>query len=304
MNIFNEIIKSPCETAVALGYFDGIHLGHQQVIKNAVACKQQGLTPVVFTFQENPANLVTGKKVQNLMMNDQKFRFLSYMKVEYTYCVDFSDVMDMSAAEFVQEILVNTLKAKKVFCGFNYHFGSGAQGDAERLKELCEKYDIEVVTVAPVMYKDEPISSTRIRHSLKQGKIQDVSHMLGREFSYRLPVHKGNQLGRQMGTPTFNQPMPSDLILPKYGVYASAVNVGGRYACGVTNIGVKPTVGSDGPLSETWMPREHCGELYGKEIEVRLLDFIRSETKFVSVIELKAAILADGEQALKIFDGK
>lgn len=304
MNTFNEIIKSPCETAVALGYFDGLHLGHQQVIKSAVECKNQGLAPVVFTFTENPANTITGKKIPNIMMNEQKFRFLQYMKVDYTYCVDFYDVMDMTAEEFVSEVLVNTLKAKKVFCGFNYHFGSGGKGDCQTLKQLCQQYGVEVVTVSPVMYKDEAISSTRIRHALKQGKIREVTKMLGREYSFRLKVHKGNQLGRQMGTPTFNQPMPKNLILPKYGVYASAVNIDGKFACGVTNIGVKPTVGSDGPLSETWMPEECCGDLYGKEIDVRLLEFIRSEQKFNSVIELKAAILADGESALKIFYGK
>lgn len=305
MKEFNQIEQSTTETAVALGFFDGLHLGHQAVIKQAVKQKKNRLSPVVFTFSENPQKVLSRKKIPTLLQAEEKNRFLSQLGVDTIYKVPFESIMHLSAAEFVKQILVDKLCAKKVFCGFNYHFGSGAQGDADSLQELCEPYGIEVVAVAPVLFKDEPISSTRIRHGLKQGKIKDVTQMLGREFLFYLPVHKGNQLGRQLGTPTFNQPFPPDFILPRFGVYATAVDIGGEIVCGVTNIGIKPTIGKvEGPLAETWMPQQQCGDLYGKTLRVYLIDFIRGEKKFASLFELKAAILSDGEAAVKIFDDK
>lgn len=304
MKVYGQIEKSSCKTAVALGFFDGIHLGHRAVIESAVKCRSKGLSPVVFTFSQNPSSVITGKKIPELIQPELKCSILNRMMVETLYAADFKEVMNLSSREFVKNILADKLNAKKVFCGFNYHFGSGGQSDAESLREICSEYDIEAVTLPAVLFKEEPISSTRIRHALKQGKITDVTKMLGREFSFKIEVRKGNQLGRQLGTPTFNQPMPDGFILPRFGVYASSVDIGGDHVCGVTNIGIKPTVGSDGPLAETWMPKMQCGELYGKTIEVKLLDFIRGETKFNSIFELKAAILDDGEKALKIFNGK
>lgn len=301
MRVFKQTEASPNPTAVALGCFDGIHRGHMAVIKGAVDCRSRNLIPAVFTFDENPAALLSGKKIPKLITTQQKRVLLEQAGVEYLFTADFNDVKDMSPEEFVWKILKDKLNAKRVYCGFNYHFGVNAEGDCETLRMLCEKVDIEVIAVPPIMFKDEPISSTRIRHALKQGQIKDITTMLGREFSFKIKVEKGNQLGRRLGTPTFNQPMPSELILPRFGVYASAVTTENGVVCGVTNIGIKPTVGADAPLAETWMPDVHCGDLYGKIIEVKLIDFIRPETKFNSIIELKAAILSDGEAAMKIF---
>lgn len=304
MKEFNTIVKSNCQTAVALGFFDGLHLGHQAVINHAVRAKKENLKSTVFTFSENPSRIISGKKIPYLIQPEEKNKALNRLGVDLFYNIDFSQIMNLTAEEFVKGVLVEKLNAKRVFCGFNYHFGKGRNSNADSLRELCLPFGIEVTTISPVMFKDEPISSTRIRHALKQARINDVTKMLGRTFSFCLPVQKGNQLGRQMGTPTFNQPFPEEFIMPKYGVYASAVDIGGKLAFGVTNIGVKPTIGSDGPLAETWMPGEHCGELYGKKIRVYLLDFIRCEQKFNSVVELKAAILNDGETAGKIFTEK
>ncbi len=303
MTIYNEVEKLQKPTAVALGHFDGIHLGHQLVINNAVKCKKQGLAPVVLTFKQNPACVLSTKKIPYLMSNDYKNECIEALGVEYLFNLDFQSIMGLTAEQFVSEILHKKLNAKRVYCGFNYHFGSGGSANSETLRDLCSEYNIEVVALPPVLFNDEPISSTRIRHYLKQGRIADVTKMLGREFAYRLPVCKGNQLGRRMGTPTFNQPIPDNMILPRYGVYVTAVIMeDGTKVCGVTNIGIKPTVGSNAPLAETWMPKYSCGELYGKTLEFHILDFVRGETKFDSIFELKAAILADGEYAEKCFN--
>ncbi|MEE1055852.1 MAG: riboflavin biosynthesis protein RibF [Acutalibacteraceae bacterium] len=303
MIIYDKIEKLECHTAVALGHFDGLHTGHQLVIGNSVKCKKQGLSPAVLTFKQNPTCVLTGKKVPYLLDNPTKNSFIEKLGVEHLFNLDFESIMDISAEDFVTKILHNQLNAKRVYCGFNYHFGSGGDANSEVLRDLCSNYNIEVVALPPAMFNDEPISSTRIRHYMKQGRITDVTKMLGREYSYKLPVCKGKQLGRRMGTPTFNQPIPENLILPRFGVYATAVIMdNGTRVCGVTNIGIKPTVGSDAPLAETWLPHYNCGELYGKVIEFEILDFIRGEKKFNSIVELKASILSDGESAIKIFN--
>ena len=303
MKIYDNIEKLTMPTAVALGHFDGVHIGHQLVIGNAVKCKKQGLSPVVITFKQNPACVVSPKKIPYLMENSAKNEYISQLGVEHLFNLDFKSIMNVTAEEFVSEILHKQLNAKRVYCGFNYHFGSGGTANSEVLRDLCSDYGIEVVALPPAMCSDEPVSSTRIRHYLKQGRIADVTKMLGREYNYKLLVCKGNQLGRQLGTPTFNQPIPENLILPRYGAYVTAVNLDDNTkVCGVTNIGIKPTVGSEGPLAETWVPNIDCGDLYGKTLEIELLDFIRGETKFNSIFELKAAILADGEFAIKRFN--
>ncbi|MEE0857901.1 MAG: riboflavin biosynthesis protein RibF [Acutalibacteraceae bacterium] len=302
MNIYDNIEQLEMPTSVALGHFDGLHTGHQLVINNAVKCKRQGLSPVVFTFKQNPSCVLTPKKIPYLYDNSVKCEYIEKLGVEHLFNIDFTTVMNMSANDFVTEILHKKLNAKRVYCGFNYHFGSGGIANCETLRDLCSDLDIEVVALPPAMFNDEPISSTRIRHYIKQGRIADVTKMLGREYSYRLPVCKGNQLGRRMGTPTFNQPIPEHLILPRFGAYVTAVKIDDNTkVCGVTNIGIKPTVGTEAPLAETWMPKYNCGELYGKVIEIELLDFIRGENKFNSIFELKAAILSDGETATKLF---
>lgn len=302
MNIYENIIQLETPSAVALGHFDGLHRGHQLVINNAVGCRKNNLTPVVLTFSENPSCVITSKKIPYLMSSEDKIDFIEKLGVEYLFNLDFREFMNISAEDFVSEILHKKLNAKRVYCGFNYHFGKGGTASTDKLRELCFQYGIEVVALPPVMYNDEPISSTRIRHYLKQGRISDVTTILGREFSYKLPVSSGKRLGRKIGTPTFNQVIPEKMILPRFGVYVTAVQFEGSIVCGVTNIGIKPTVGSDAPLAETWMPDIECGELYGEAIEIRLLEFMRAEKKFGSILELKASILSDGASALKIFN--
>lgn len=304
MIVYNNIQPLECSTAVALGHFDGIHKGHRLVIGNAVKCRQRGLSPAVVTFSQNPVSVITGKKIPYLTDSSSKQRYMEELGVEHMFSLNFTKIMNMSAQDFVSQVLHKQLNAKRVYCGFNYHFGSGGTANSETLRDLCSEYDIEVVSLPPAMYNDEPISSTRIRHYLKQGRIADVTKMLGREYSYTLPVCKGKQIGRRLGTPTFNQPIPQELIMPRFGVYVSAVRLSkdSEPVCGVTNIGIKPTICTgEAPLAETWMPKIECGSLYGKTIEIQLLDFVRSEAKFGSLVELKAAILSDGETALKKF---
>lgn len=301
MEIYTELDHAAGPSSIALGFFDGVHIGHTAVISQAAAGKERGLSPVVFTFGQSPQAVLSGENPGRLMTDSMKERVLNRLGVQALYLADFSAIKNMSPQAFVKEILIEKLCAKEIFCGFNFHFGAGGAGDAHALEMIARGYGVPVKTVPPVLYGGVPVSSTRIRAALRQGDVQSAEKMLGRPFSFDFTVAHGNRLGRKMETPTFNQPFPEGFILPRFGVYATAVELDGAVRCGVTNIGVKPTVGSDRPLAETWLPDYDCGELYGRQAEVRLLRFLRPEQKFSGVEELQRAIRRDGKTAQEVF---
>lgn len=296
MKCYQDLQTPEGELAAALGSFDGLHLGHRQVIGNTLSVP--GLRPAVITFQQNPSVSLQKKPVPLLTTNEQKLALLKEMGVEVVYLLSFEQIRDMEPEDFV-EALYRVCRVRALSCGFNFRFGKNGRGDAGLLKELCREKGIELSVTPPVSVAGETVSSTRIRACLEQGDVQQAGQLLGRPFGYDFEVTHGRQLGRTWGTPTINQPFPAGYVLPRFGVYASLVEVEGQKYYGVTNIGVKPTVGSDCALSETWIP-EFSGDLYGKKVPVELLDFIRPERKFDSLEQLKNEILENGVLARKI----
>ena len=296
MKCYQDLQTPEGELAAALGSFDGLHLGHRQVIGNTLSVP--GLRPAVITFQQNPSVSLQKKPVPLLTTNEQKLALLEEMGVEVVYLLSFEQIRDMEPEDFV-EALYRVCRVRALSCGFNFRFGKNGRGDAGLLKELCREKGIGLSVTPPVSVAGETVSSTRIRACLEQGDVQQAGQLLGRPFGYDFEVTHGRQLGRTWGTPTINQPFPQGYVLPRFGVYASLVEVEGQKYYGVTNIGVKPTVGSDCALSETWIP-EFSGDLYGKKVPVELLDFIRPERKFDSLDQLKNEILENGVLARKI----
>lgn len=296
MKCYQDLQTPEGELAAALGSFDGLHLGHRQVIGNTLSAP--GLRPAVITFQQNPSVSLQKKPVPLLTTNEQKLELLEEMGVEVVYLLPFDRIRDMEPEDFV-EALYRVCRVRALSCGFNFRFGKNGRGDAGLLKELCREKGIELSVTPPVSVAGQTVSSTRIRACLEQGDVQQAGQLLGRPFGYDFEVTHGRQLGRTWGTPTINQPFPQGYVLPRFGVYASLVEVEGQKYYGVTNIGVKPTVGSDCALSETWIP-EFSGDLYGKKVPVELLDFIRPERKFDSLDQLKNEILENGVLARKI----
>ena len=297
MTIYQKLQESPAPTAVALGCFDGLHIGHQKVISGVL--NAEGLLPTVFTFESSSQEGICGKGAPQLMTSGRKLAILERMGVEQVYMPRFPEVRHMTAEEFVSHVLCDLLHAQKVCCGFNFHFGYGGKSGSDTLKQLCGRQGVTVEIVPEVRLCGKSVSSTAIRACLERGEVEEANAMLGRRFGFEFAVEHGRKLGRELGTPTINQPLPPGFIKPKFGVYASVVRIDGNDYCGVTNIGVKPTVGSDYVLSETWIP-DYEGDLYGRPIPVELLRFIRPEQKFSGIRELKQAILRDGETARKI----
>ena len=283
------------KTAAALGAFDGLHIGHRAVIAEAV---ESGLLPVVFTFRDNPAERLAGA-CQYLTTEEERLRVLESWGVAVVVMPTFGSVADWSAGRFL-EMLRDDLNVGMISCGEDFSFGKNAAGKVGMLAEFCEASGIALHIAQPVCYDGERVSATRIRAALQRGEAEAVAAMLGRPFGFAFEVVHGNRLGRTIGIPTINQAFPPGFILPRFGVYASAVYVDGKVLCGVTNVGVKPTVGADRALSETWIP-DFFGDLYGRTLRLELLGFIRDEQKFQSLTELRGVIEQNAVTAKAIF---
>lgn len=287
------------KTAVALGYFDGLHLGHIGVI--TAALNQHLLKPAVFTFNCD-TTLPKFHNPEDIISFENKCELMRRVGVEYLYAPDFAEVCGYPAEEFISEILVKKLNAGFACCGRNFRFGKGGSGTPEILKELGKRYGIEVEIVPDVCHNGELISSTHIRELIREGDIEQANTLLGYDLWYRLPVIHGNHIGKTLDFPTINQIIPETNIIPRYGAYKSFVDIDGRHYRGITNIGVKPTVterhDGSGAVMETHIIGFN-GDLYGQKISVSLVSFIRPEQKFSTLDELKKQLSLDREEALK-----
>ncbi len=290
-------------TAVGLGYFDGIHRGHQAVLNKALEkAKKENLVPVIMLFDIHPRKLISGKVPPMLTSEERKREILKDMGFTVVD-FNFKEAMDYSPNEFIDRILVERLNAKVVTCGYDYHYGKGGKGDAVSLHEELEKRGIESFSLSPILFGEEVISSTKIRQLIMTGEIEKANTMLGKYFTYDFVVKRGDGLGHTLGFPTINQFFPQDFIVPKYGVYASRVRVGSRYYPAVTNVGIRPTVNKDSMRSETCI-LGFSGDLYGQNVEVSLVKYIRGEIKFPNLDELKKQIAKDIITAKQIYNSE
>ena len=285
--------------AVALGNFDGLHKGHMTVLNNALSFKAEGLTPCALLFDIHPKNITKNAAPPMLLTAQHRDDLLKSMGIEVKR-ISFESIMGLSAEEFVTEILIKKLHAGAVCCGFNYHFGKGAKADSNTLEKLCQNYKLYCKVADSEEYKGAAVSSTRIRECILNGDIENANAMLGREFSYDFTVVSGDKRGRLIGSPTINQHFPDDFIVPKFGVYASAVIVDNKLYAGVTNVGRRPSFTCDDLRSETCI-LDFSGDLYGQNIKVMLIKYLRPEQIFDSLEALGNQISSDADRAAAIF---
>ena len=285
---------------MALGSFDGLHIGHMSVIGSAASFSSQGLLPVVLLFDEHPLKSLSGKCPPALISDRDRSEIISDCGCEERV-ISFREIKDMTCEEFFDEILLRELNCGALICGFNYRFGKNGAGDTKTLLALCEKHSVTLTVLPPVVSNGEIVSSTKIRNLIMDGKIETANELLGRRFSFCAVVNEGDKRGTRLGFPTINQYFPQDFIIPKYGVYSSRALVDGTYRPAVTNIGTRPTFGQSVPHSETWI-LDTVGSLYGREIRVELAYFLREEKKFSSAEELRERVLLDGETSKKLLE--
>lgn len=281
-------------TAAALGNFDGVHLAHRSVLEKAAAFDDS----VCVMFREHPSKVLFGKEPKLILSpedNVKKILNTGIKKIEY---LDFAEVMDYEPRRFFEEILIKKFGVSFISCGYNYTFGREGKGDVRELRELCREYGAELCALPEVEYKGEAVSSTRIRHEIERGNIEDANVMLGYKFFYHGEIVMGNQLGRQLGFATINQMFTSSAVKPLSGVYLSQVEFGDEIYSGITNIGDNPTVGENCFRSETHILNFER-DVYGKDATVSLEKFIRGEKKFSSLEELSRQVHKDIERAEK-----
>lgn len=291
-----ERIEPAC---AALGNFDGVHAGHRKLIEAAVAkAKEKGLASAVFTFSNHPKSLIPGAKpVKNIVYREEKEALIEGLGVDYYVNIPFTaEIMQMSPEAFVKTFLHDKLNAREIFCGFNYHFGFKGEGDTKLLRILGAKYDFHVNEMKAVSIDGDVVSSTLIRNMIMAGEMEECSKYLGRNYDIGGEVVVGNKLGRTIGFPTSNIMIDESMVTPPNGVYITYCIYNGVKYPSITNVGIKPTIGSFKKNMETHI-FNFDKELYGKKIKVEFIKKTRDEVKFRSIEELSAQIAKDCNEA-------
>ena len=288
------------QRVLALGNFDGLHRGHLAVLQTALDCANaQGLTPAVLLFDRHPKEVLTGVCPPLLMTEDEKRRRLRQLGFSLEI-VSFEALRDLSPQAFLETVR-SSLSPAALCCGNNYRFGKQAAGNVQTLQTLASACGIRVQIAPDVLFDGAPVSSTRIRLLLETGEVCAANAMLGRPFSYAFDVIGGDKRGRTLGFPTANQSFPPQFVQLRRGVYASKVCLKNVWYPAVTNIGVRPTIGTPDLRSETHI-LGFSGDLYGQTLEVHLLQFLRDETNFGTLEALKQGIAADVQAAKNVFE--
>ena len=294
MQIFNKIEHQNAPCCVAVGCFDGIHIGHQKIISDMCTyAKENNLVSTVFTFPKSPAVLLGRTPERAIMTQSDKMKTLESLGVEKCFSIDFLAIRNTSAEEYIENILLENLCAKAVFCGFNYRFGKQARGDSEFLHDICNNFDVETFISSPICYGDSVVSSSRIRTLIENGEISTANKLLGKPFSVEQTIVEGKHNGRTVGIPTVNQNLPPEFVTPRFGAYASFAVVDGTRFEAITNVGTRPTVGGVNKNIETHILGDFSGNLYGKTVRTELLYFMRDERKFDNLTELSEQIKRD-----------
>jgi len=290
-----ESVSSPF--SVALGNFDGVHLGHAELIKKCVEhAKSKHIASAVWTFSDNAGQLPNKPGVPYITSAAEKLKLIASLGVDFAILEDFEDVRGLSPEDFVRQRLVGQYGAVCAVCGYNFRFGKGGAGTGETLAQLMKPY--ECMIVPPFYCEDAPVSSSAVRRLIEDGDMMSARRLLGRPFFINSEVVHGKELGRTMGIPTINQFFEKGQIVPKHGIYACIVNICGIPYKGVTNVGVRPTVdGESGKVNCETHIIDFEGWLYGETVKVSFIDKLRDEQRFSDITVLRAQIKKDAEAA-------
>lgn len=300
MRVYHSLEEAALEkgpTAVAIGNFDGCHLGHQALIHEMQnVATTGGLVSTILTFYPHPVEVLNpGKTLECLSTASEKLQQLEDAGVELVLVAPFDrQLAQLSPEGFFQTYLVSGLNAKRVHVGYNFCFGRNRAGDTTRLKALCAQSGIALQIASPFKLDGDNVSSSRIRHAITRGSVEDAAKLLGRPYQITGEVVQGEGRGRKLGVPTANMHYPTGKVLPQTGVYVTQTSWQRQTYQSVTNVGVKPTFGKTGcPVVIETHLLDFKGQLYGEPIEVSFLCRLREERKFGSVEELKLAIEGD-----------
>jgi riboflavin kinase/FMN adenylyltransferase len=291
-------------TALTLGVFDGLHLGHQLIMKTVVERAQAtGAVPTVITFEPHPRALLHPESAPPLLQTfDQKIEALGVLGIEQTIVIHFDKAFaQIRAEDFLRTVIADRLHAKEVYLGCGFAFGHGREGNIELLRTVSQSLGFFADEVPELRLRGRRVSSSRIRELLRQGKVNIARRMLGRPYGVEGRVVRGAERGATLGFPTANL-HPQNRVIPRNGVYVTATLIDGQWRRSVTNIGTRPTFGSVNESSVETFVMDWSGDLYGDVVRVRFLHRLREEKKFSSIDELKSQIERDVARAHHYFE--
>jgi riboflavin kinase/FMN adenylyltransferase len=301
----NENIKfAGHTTAVGLGNFDGLHVGHMALVNTLISeARINCLESMIYTFTKHPENIIRKKLFTPLLTTvGKRIELLGETQLSYLYFDEFDEKYSrMKPEDFIRDILLERLGAGIVTAGFNYRFGYKGQGDTELLKDFGRKYNFRVIIIPPVIVNKELVSSTAIRAYVAKGDMESVFRLLGRHYSITGEVKNGRKIGRRIGFPTANLQPEDYLILPSNGVYITKTLYNGNFYSSLTNVGYNPTFGD---ISATSVETHILGfedDIYKSSIEVFFLKKLRDEKMFKNAAELSDQIASDINDAMEYF---
>lgn len=291
------------KTVIALGFFDGVHMGHAQLLRLCRhRARELGYSPAALTFDVHPSSLVTGQAPPLINTTQDRALMLRQLyKMEQVLILPFTpELMYMPWRDFLTEILIGRYHAAHLVCGHDFRFGNRGEGTAELLREAAGALGVGCDIVPAYHIGGTLVSSTHIRRLLADGMAQEAMRFLGHPHFLTGTVVPGKHLGRTLGIPTANVPIPEGVIVPKRGVYACRVWTGDQCWVAVTNVGVCPTVGGEQLTTESWL-LNYQGDLYGQQILIEFFKYLRSERKFDSLEALKEEIHRNAQQTERYF---
>ena len=295
MKIINDTLNFsiPEMSAITLGKFDGIHKGHQKLMKMILAKKEQGLKSVVFTFGQMPGTFFFGKG-RTILTRKERQLHLERMGIDYMIeCPFVPEVIQMEPEKFIEDVLVNQLHVKYIAVGPDFRFGHNRKGSVGILKKMAPVYGYEVEVFDKECLEDKVISSTYVRHMLEIGEMETVQKLLGYPYYVSGTVVHGHAIGRKLGIPTINLIPDDDKMLPPNGVYLTKTIWEEKQIFGITNVGCKPTIsGEEAKGIETHL-YDFDGDLYDKELTVEFYAYHRPERRFESLEDLKSQLARD-----------
>src|SRR5918998_2036947 len=276
-------------TVLTLGVFDGLHLGHQLIVSTVVArAREAGAVPTVITFDPHPRAVLHPESAPPLLQTfDQKIEALGVLGVEQTIVVRFTpEFARVRAEEFLRDVVRERLHAREVYLGRGFAFGHKREGDITLLRRVSERLGFHADEVPEVRLRGRRISSSRVRELLSEGSVNLARRMLGRPYGVEGPVVRGAERGHRLGFPTANL-QPRNRVIPRRGVYVTATLIEGAWRRSVTNVGLRPTFGSENEPSVETFVMNWGGDLYGDVVRVRFLHRLRDERRFAPLGGMK-----------------
>jgi len=306
MEIFRHIEEpklSASRTVVTLGNFDGVHLGHQALIRHTVEeGKRLGVPSVVLTFEPHPLKLLAPARAPKLiLLHKDKMRLFQSFGVDIVVIQNFDESFAaLEAPDFVRSFLVERLRSKKLWVGRDLRFGKGRKGTVEKLVQWGTRYDFEIGAVEPIVVDQERVSSSRIRQLVEEGRVEEATPLLGRYHFVSGKVVSGHRRGRELGFPTANIASRNE-VLPQDGIYATLLQIGEESLSSVSSVGVNPTFGPAARTIESFV-LNFDRSIYGESVRLSFVKRIREEKKFDSVEQLISQMRGDVTAAQSIFN--